>query len=177
MVRRYQSNSSNLKNITIGILVLIVLGFCYYNFSYLLVKKEVAPGIATATPKVVINKTKEPVVNSKVNDALDIAAMTFEVVGTKDHPASGELRVLPVRGIITIQFENLKFTSASDLHIYLSKDLTDADFIDLGPIKGSKGTLSYTVPDTASPEYRFVLTWSTKLHTLFNYVEIPQNPI
>jgi hypothetical protein len=179
MSRPYHKHDGG-KNFFITVLLLIVAGFCYYNFSYLL--KDVGKTkTATSTPVTATTHTTTVTPNdnttSGVNDAYDIAASTFPVVGTIGHNASGELRIVPLHGITTIQYEHLKFTTEPGLHIYLSKDTTDKDFIDLGPIKGSSGTISYTIPESATPDYRFVLTWSTKSHTLFNFVEIPQNPI
>ena len=153
MSRRYQSNS-NSKNFFIIILLLIIAGFCYYNFSYLFLKKD--SSTATTTAKAFNNPSVKSTINTApvVNDTFDIAGNTFPVVGTAGHSATGELRIIPLHNVTTIQFEKLNFTPETGLHIYLSKDLTDKDTVDLGLIKGSKGTISYTIPETASPTDR-----------------------
>jgi hypothetical protein len=179
MSRRHQSNSS-LKNFFIFLLLLIVGGFCYYNFSYLFTNKIIVPAPATASSSSISDRvisSPKTAVAPVVNDTFDIAGNTFPVIGMIGHSATGVLRIIPLHGLTTIQYEKLNFQIDTDLHLYLSKDLTNKAFIDLGLIKGSKGSISYTIPESATPNYRYVLTWSTKLHTLFNYVEIPENPI
>ena len=59
------------------------------------------------------------------------------------------------------------------LHIYLSAGLGDDDFIDLGPIRATKGNANYEVPAGVDIEkYRNVLVWCVPFGVLFSYAEL-----
>lgn len=59
------------------------------------------------------------------------------------------------------------------LHLYLAKTLEADDFIDLGPIRGTRGDINYSVPDGVDlSEYKYVMYWCVPFSVLFNYVEL-----
>lgn len=175
-----QKNPSPSKNFFIIILLLIIAGFIYYNFSPTLKDYFAKKPTSTSTPPV-ISETIKPNLkdeNYTSEEVVDIGDMKFPVIGTVDHPATGFLRLLPARGGSSIQYENLNFKKDTGLYVYLSKDLGAKSFQDLGPVKATSGTVTYAIPDDINPsEYTYILTWSKKLNTLFNYVELPVNPI
>lgn len=72
-----------------------------------------------------------------------------------------------------VRFEDFETDNGPKLHIYLSADLGADDFIDLGPIKATKGNVNYTVPaGTDTGKYRNVLVWCKPFGVLFSYAEL-----
>jgi hypothetical protein len=97
----------------------------------------------------------------------------FSVQGTTGHPASGNVQLLSTTNGTVIRYEDFETINGPNLHVYLSKDLDAKDFVDLGPIKGTKGNINYTVPEGVSlSEYPYVMYWCVPFGVLFNYAEV-----
>lgn len=95
------------------------------------------------------------------------------VTGTAGHPASGQVRVIATDDETILRFEEFETINGPKLHLYLSKDLEGSDFIDLGPISGTKGNINYSIPnDVDLSEYKYVMHWCVPFGVLFNYAEI-----
>ena len=98
---------------------------------------------------------------------------TFPIVDTPTHPASGTVRVLEAEEGTVIRYEDFETINGPNLHVYLSKDLDADEFIDLGPIKGTKGNINYSVPEEINlNEYRYVMYWCVPFGVLFNYADL-----
>ena len=126
---------------------------------------------------------KADIMNEKMPDRMvekqpepgtpSIAIESFTVMPTTGHPASGQVKVLNTTDGAIIRYENLETLNGPNLHIYLAKDLGAKEFIDLGPIKGTRGNINYTVPnDVDLSEYRYVMHWCVPFGVLFNYAQI-----
>jgi len=121
--------------------------------------------------------------NIEVNDALpenmtvpeefQAEERVADVVGTTGHPASGTVRVLETEDGSIIRYENFETINGPNLHVYLAKDLDAKEFIDLGPIKATRGNINYAVPKEIDiKEYRYVMYWCVPFGVLFNYAEL-----
>ena len=90
------------------------------------------------------------------------------------HGVEGQaLLIEDVSGEHVVRFEDFQTDNGPQLYIYLSKDLGDDDFIDLGPIKATKGNINYQVPvGTDIEKYRYVLVWCRPFSVLFSYAEL-----
>lgn len=98
---------------------------------------------------------------------------TFPVVDTPTHPASGTVRVLETENGQVIRYEDFETINGPNLHVYLAKDLDADEFVDLGPIKGTKGNINYDVPEGVDlSEYRYVMYWCVPFGVLFNYADL-----
>ena len=149
------------KKVRITIVVLVVLGVLYYSLSPLFRNVQVYDEAPVSAEKVQMNEeaVREPV--------------TFTVVDTPSHPASGSLSVLESEGKTYVRYENYKTINGPDLFVYLSKDLDAKEFVNLGELRGTEGNINYEVPDNVTVEdYRYVLTWCKQFGVLFNYVDI-----
>lgn len=72
-----------------------------------------------------------------------------------------------------VRFENFETDNGPQLRIYLSADLGASDFVDLGPIKATKGNVNYLVPTgTNTQKYRYILVWCKPFGVLFSYAEL-----
>lgn len=111
--------------------------------------------------------------NMPENMTAGMPTVSFPVLGTRGHPASGQVKILDVNDTSIIRFENFETINGPELHLYLAKDLEANDYIDLGPIRGTKGNINYTIPAGVDiSEYRYVLHWCVPFGVLFNYAEI-----
>ncbi|PIN73571.1 hypothetical protein COV20_05095 [Candidatus Woesearchaeota archaeon CG10_big_fil_rev_8_21_14_0_10_45_16] len=91
------------------------------------------------------------------------------------HEVEGKALLIETASGRVIRLEDFDTINGPDLHIYLSADLESQDYIDLGPIKATKGNVNYEVPaevDTA--KYNKVLVWCVPFKVLFSYVELEE---
>ena len=95
---------------------------------------------------------------------------TSSVKGTTGHPAEGSVQVIQTTDGPVIRYENFKTINGPNLHVYIAKDLRADEFVDLGSIRGTSGSINYLVPaDIDFSEYRYVLYWCVPFGVLFNY--------
>lgn len=100
---------------------------------------------------------------------------SFPVMGTRGHPASGTVRVIESDTETIIRYEDFETINGPQLHVYLAKDLEANDYVDLGPARGTKGNINYTVPAGVDvSEYRYVMYWCEPFSVLFNYADLSQ---
>ncbi len=94
------------------------------------------------------------------------------------HKGSGNAGLYRLaNGSHVLRLENLNVTNGPDLHVFLvrhpgpesSSDVTDGNYIDLGPLKGNIGNQNYAVPpgiDLAS--FGSVVVWCKAFGVLFS---------
>lgn len=72
-----------------------------------------------------------------------------------------------------LRFEDFETVNGPNLHIYLATNLQADDFIDLGEIKATKGSVNYTLPsDVDLVKYNKVLVWCVPFKVLFSYADL-----
>ena len=72
-----------------------------------------------------------------------------------------------------LRFEDFETVNGPDLFIYLSSDLNNNDFVNLGEIKATKGNVNYLLPkDIDLKKYNKVLVWCRAFRVLFSYAEL-----
>ena len=144
-------------------------------------KKEVTP-MDDAMPEEITtdvdveDETEEVVKIEEKEESLDLPVQTgkiFPVIGTSGHPASGNVKLIETSDGLVARYEDFSTINGPQLHVYLAKDLKAKEFIDLGPIKGTKGNINYTLPKDADiSEYRYIMYWCVPFRVLFNYAEL-----
>lgn len=98
---------------------------------------------------------------------------THAIVDTPTHPASGQVRVIEGSGGTIVRYEDFETINGPQLHLYLAKDLEANEFVDLGPIRGTKGNINYEIDsDIDISEYQYVMYWCKPFSVLFNYADI-----
>jgi hypothetical protein len=98
---------------------------------------------------------------------------TYPIKDTPLHPASGEVRIVETGDETIVRFENFKTINGPNVHVYLAKDTSGKEFIDLGAIRGTEGNINYVVPEGVDlAEYPVVMHWCVPFSVLFNYTEI-----
>jgi hypothetical protein len=99
-----------------------------------------------------------------------LSSGTFE---PRAHEVAGKALIIDSNGEKTLRFENFDTINGPALYIYLSSDLGDSDFIDLGKLKATKGNVNYPIPDgTDLDKYNKVLVWCRPFSVLFSYAEL-----
>jgi len=75
----------------------------------------------------------------------------------------------------TLTFTNFKTDNGPDLNIYIATSLSNvtSDYIDLGDIKGVKGTYTYDLPAGKDySTYKYVIAWCVPFNVNFGHAEL-----
>jgi Electron transfer DM13 len=106
-----------------------------------------------------------------VNDVFDSNNATLVVSGSfqaNAHPVSGTAKVYTSPSGNKLYLQNFSTDNGPDLKVYLSKDISANDFIDLGKIKSTNGNQLYDLPAiTNLNTYKYVLIWCKQFSVLF----------
>ena len=149
----------NLKKISIGIISIVILAVAYYGISPLfrnIKADEPLPGSAM----------KETSMQSR-------ESALAQIQGTAGHPTSGTVRVVEADGKKYIRYENLKTINGPDIYVYLAKDLTAKEYVNLGKVKATEGNVNYEIPEgTNLTDYPYAMIWCQQFGVLFNSAKI-----
>lgn len=89
------------------------------------------------------------------------------------HSTSGTVKVYRNTQEQTLVFTNFKTDNGPDLRVYLSKDLSNQDFVELGTLKAVSGNFQYTFSNqTDIQAYNRVLIWCQDFSVLFGSAEL-----
>jgi len=175
------------KKIILGVVLLFVLGIAYYGISPLFRNIEVRDEAPVVGDNGEVNETfapEKPIdmevpemeqasAGQEAEQAEQNVTGPFPVEGTLGHPASGFVRVFQTSTETVIRYEDFETINGPNLHVYLSKDLDAKEYIDLGPIRGTRGNINYMIPEEVNiSEYNYILTWCVPFRVLFNYADI-----
>lgn len=183
------------KTLTVvGVIVLLIV--LYYLISPLWrVKKlnEPLPGSnSTSTMQVkdkwdILTEEEKALLESKVMemenevmkksegmpDVGEVVVVSQAPMVARAHDVSGEAKILKMGEQYYLRLENLKTVNGPDLRIYLSSDLSDTDFINLGPIRATEGSANYVIPlGSDISKYKNVLIWCRPFSVLFSFAEL-----
>jgi hypothetical protein len=96
-------------------------------------------------------------------------------MGSGSYSASGNAKIYTKDGNRTLAFENFKTSNGPDLRVYLAKNVSAGDFIDLGVLKSTSGNFTYAVEANVNlSEHKFVLIWCRQFSVLFASAELKQ---
>lgn len=89
------------------------------------------------------------------------------------HKASGTAKVTSEQGFRKLYFENFATDSGTDMRVYLSKDLTNSDYKDLGILQAISGNQVYQIDNNTDLNmYKYVLIWCNGQSTLYGSAEL-----
>ena len=158
------------------IIVLLALGigsYVYFTANNNVVLEEDSPLVNSNELDAAMEDMKDKVVemDENINNKANlIAEGDFK---EKAHHVEGKALLIENEGKKIVRFENFDTLNGPALYIYLSSDLSDDDFVDLGPIKATKGNINYEVPvGTNTDKYNKVLVWCRPFKVLFSYAEL-----
>lgn len=106
--------------------------------------------------------------------ANNILTGTFIGIGDGFHKVEGMAKVIRLGSEDQIlRLESFKATNGPDLYVYLSKDKSASDFINLGRLKGNVGHQNYEIPAGADlSKYNTVLIWCRAFSFLFGSAQM-----
>lgn len=180
-------NKTMNKKIIIGLLGIVFLYGAWYFISPFFTGKvivEDAPRadvdvISTQEPKHELTTTKVTAEPEKIvsiqeeTKTAPLSVVSYPVMGTAGHPASGNVKIIETGGKQYIRYENFKTINGPDLLVYLAKDLKAKEFISLGKLKATEGNINYEIPQATNiREYPYVLVWCEDFSVLFNYAHV-----
>jgi Electron transfer DM13 len=103
----------------------------------------------------------------------EVVIVAKSIVDTPTHPASGTVSVLQSGEKRILRYEDFKTINGPDLRIYLSTDLEATEFVDVGELKATEGSVNYDIPPGIDIEkYRYALVWCEDFGVLFNSAEL-----
>lgn len=135
-------------------------------------EKAMMIGIMAAKQNITVNENIAfPVIEQTPNNTL---TGTFIGIGDGFHKVEGVAKVIPVEsGAQILRLENFKATNGPDLYVYLSKDKSASDFINVGRLKGNVGNQNYEIPIGSDlSKYNTVLIWCRAFSFLFGSAQI-----
>lgn len=90
---------------------------------------------------------------------------TFQ--GLEGHQATGKAEVITVGDISFLRFEDFEVTNGPDLHVYVTKNGDVDSGIDLGKLKGNKGSQNYELSGINTSVYNTVVIYCQPFHVYF----------
>ena len=156
-----------MKKVMVFLIVILFLGVVFVGY-YL---------ISPLFNNIELND-ETPLINDEINNGSLKGDVSSEIVAIGDfklsaHEVKGSALVIDSSQGKILRFENFETINGPDLRIYLSSDLGNEDFIDLGEIKATKGNVNYDIPEGVDLEkYNKVLVWCVSFKVLFSYAEL-----
>lgn len=101
-------------------------------------------------------------------DSMAVVNVKGSFTGIGGESVSGTARIITADGKYSLVLDQFSTNNGPDLHVYLSKQATPKDFIDLGSLKSTRGTQVYEIngtPDFA--EYKYALIHCQQFNHLF----------
>ena len=134
-------------------------------------EKAMMIGIIAAKQNTTVDENVTFPVEQNPNNTL---TGTFIGIGDGFHNVEGAAKVIPVEsGAQILRLENFKATNGPDLYVYLSKDKSASDFINVGRLKGNVGNQNYEIPIGSDlSKYNTVLIWCRAFSFLFGSAQI-----
>src|SRR5574338_427109 len=87
--------------------------------------------------------------------------------GLKGHQATGKAEVIMVGDISFLRFEDFEVTNGPDLHVYMTQKGDIDAGIDLGKLKGNKGSQNYELSGINTEVYDTVVIYCQPFHVYF----------
>jgi|SRR3989338_9079468 len=120
-----------------------------------------------------VDEAKKDVITMDDQMAEEVALLAQGKFQPGAHEVMGKALLIQNGDSKILRFEDFETINGPDLHIWLALSLGKDDYVDLGPIKATKGNVNYDVPaDVDTNKYNKVLVWCVPFGVLFSYVEL-----
>lgn len=88
---------------------------------------------------------------------------------------SGSAKIIATSAGQAVLLDSFMVSQGPDLKVYLSKQNTPAEFVNLGALQSNNGNSSYTIPATVNPHlYPYVLIHCQQYNHLFAIAQLKQ---
>lgn len=149
---------------------------------------EALPGaVTTASPPGAVTTSPPPAAASAPSPTRDAGPRTVaggELV-SHEHSTSGTAQLVRLTdGSHVVRLENLDTSNGPDVHVWLTDApvkegkagwhlFDDGEYVDLGKLKGNKGSQNYVVPADVDPSrYSSVSVWCDRFNVSFGAAEL-----
>jgi len=157
--------------IALGLVVLASLSIAYYLISPAFIVVEMNEALPSTDSAGI--SISQPVLGSNATEMVVTNILAQGEFMPGDHDVAGKAILLESEGEKILRFEDFDTINGPDLLIYLSKDLTAKDFVNIGGIKATKGNVNYEVDSSIdTSQYKNVLVWCRAFGVLFSYAEL-----
>ncbi len=159
--------------ILIGLAVVVGLPIAWYLISpaFIVIEMNETSPLNVSEGEVI--GIGQPVPGSNVTEMIVSKIISEGNFEPSAHEVAGKALLIEDNGRKVLRFEDFETINGPDLFIYLSKDLTADDFVNLGRIKATKGNINYDVdPSIDTSQYKYVLVWCRAFRVLFSYAEL-----
>ena len=134
---------------------------------------RVFAGVLVLLPGFACNKLEEVVpttTNFEMTDQSLVATGTFS---SNAHTTTGTASIYEKDGVKTLLIENFMTDNGPDLNAYMATGTDAGNFVDLGDLTGTQGSLSYTLPaEFDQAVHPYVLIWCVQFSVLFGNAEL-----
>ncbi|MDP3698537.1 MAG: DM13 domain-containing protein [Nanoarchaeota archaeon] len=172
--------------IGVGVVFLLVIaGYVYLTADKIIEVQEASPLLQVNDNMDVMGDAEKEQFEKEVDEAKkNIVIMDDEMKEAptllaegkftpRAHEVMGRALLIQTGDSKVLRFEDFETINGPDLHIWLASSLGDDDYVDLGPIKATKGNVNYDVPvDVDTDKYNKVLVWCVPFRVLFSYAEL-----
>jgi len=118
-------------------------------------------------------KEDEPAPIVEMLDLQNDSLLLTGVFQREVHATSGTVQLFRRTDDQLLVLENFKTDNGPALYVYLSRDRSVSNSINLGELKSTSGTFSYSVDASVnSKEYPYVLIWCREFAVLFGSAQI-----
>jgi len=170
--------------ILVGIIVLVVIGGYIFSTATKVIEVQEASPLEVKDAMDSMDASTKKEFEKQVEAMKDVVMVmddTMPQAGiltqgkfmARAHEVKGEAFLIDVDGQKILRFEDFETINGPELRIYLSSELGNDDFIDLGKIKATKGNVNYEIPPgTDTTKYNKVLVWCKPFRVLFSYASL-----
>ena len=119
---------------------------------------------------------KENTPTQALNEKVDISATINTMGNFNSGPygaVSGSAKVYMLADVQYLAFEGFSSSNGPDLKVYLSKEISPVNFINLGALKSVSGNQLYMLPaGTIAKDYKYALVYCQRYSHLFGLAEL-----
>ena len=165
LVRRHPIFTATVGIVGVGLLVFVLVWFQPQKLFLDKTVNESLPGVVQTAPAVPTPSAAPP---GESPSAPGLQVLASGSLRSLEHGTTGRAIVLAgANGALILRLQDLDTSNGPDLRVYLSQIPASGDlhaygerFIDLGPLKGNKGSQNYAIPrGTDLSKFESAVVW------------------
>lgn len=159
----------------------VLSAIAWYLASPLFVRTYMNEPLPLATPgaSTPIGSPADGPTTSPAQTSVDVRVLRSGELGFVDalHNGKGSVRIVDIRGMRFLRFEDVMLTNAPDVHVYLSRESggrwAESSSLYIGALKATNGSFNYELPATADEaSYQSVVVWCRAFHVLISWADL-----
>ena len=119
------------------------------------------------------NNTPTTPVNNPVDTTIAMGKFSGMFINGPYGNVSGTAKIYTQNNQFKLALENVSISNGPDLHVYISKEILPATFIDLGRLQSVAGNQVYDIPGSPDfTQYKYALIHCKQYNHLFGSAEL-----